>query len=610
MYYFRHKNYFNGFFFSNNILNTSIYSYEIGGTNELELKNNNLTFIMISQRQKKELLKKFGINGNESLYIFMYDTLSNDSRTATSDYDYSLILGNGIKLNISEIEDDFYVSVYVPIRNLELANFNFAEKFSQNEYDIYNIYSDFYNDICTPASINDNDITLKDRKEDIYPINVTLCKENCEYKAVDITNKKIICECNLNLKDDKIDDESPKDNDSNFINYFLDNINFNLFKCYHLFFSIDNLILNLCFYILLIAFTIIIFFLLKFIICGISNLRIIIHNKIPTEIKIKKILINYKRKNNDKYSFLRKKDFKTNTLILNKTNKKSRNRKNRKENDSSEIRIIKKRGKTQIQKSEFRVLKDKKYNNTLIKDKKKENYLKSIYKENIIKEEDIDSYNLSPYTKALREDNRNIFQIIKSFIFKKIELLNLICKSNIFKDIKICQYTLSLLIDFFFNTLLYSDEVVSHKYHNNGKLDFVVTLLISLSSNIIASIIIYCLEFSEKLEKRLDQLLEIKNEYQYLYTFRLFLKYIKLGMTIFIISQLSIILICFYFINIFFIVYNKSQKSLLFNYLTSLIEGFIKSIIIIILIVITRKMGIYYRNKYMYNISIYIDKNF
>ena len=194
--------------------------------------------------------------------------------------------------------------------------------------------------------------------------------------------------------------------------------------------------------------------------------------------------------------------------------------------------------------------------------------------------------------------------------FKKIELLNLICKNDIFKDIKVCQYILSLIIDFFFNTLLYSDEVISHKYHNNGKLDFVVTLLITLSSNIITSIIIYCLQFSEKLERRFEEILEIKKENLYLYAFRTFLKYIKLRMTIFIISQLSIILMCFYFINIFFIVYNKSQKSLLFNYFVSLLEGFIKSIIIIILIVIIRKIGIDFRNKYIYNASIYIDKNF
>ena len=31
----------------------------------------------------------------------------------------------------------------------------------------------FYNDICSPASIKDNDITLQDRKQDIYPYNIS-----------------------------------------------------------------------------------------------------------------------------------------------------------------------------------------------------------------------------------------------------------------------------------------------------------------------------------------------------------------------------------------------------------------------------------------------------
>ena len=31
-----------------------------------------------------------------------------------------------------------------------------------------------------------NDITIEDRKKDIYPNNVTLCKENCKYKGINI----------------------------------------------------------------------------------------------------------------------------------------------------------------------------------------------------------------------------------------------------------------------------------------------------------------------------------------------------------------------------------------------------------------------------------------
>ena len=223
---------------------------------------------------------------------------------------------------------------------------------------------------------------------------------------------------------------------------------------------------------------------------------------------------------------------------------------------------------------------------------------------------DLDSYNLSPYTKALREDKRNIFQIIKSFIFEKIDILNLITSNEVFKEIEICQYILSLLIDFFFNTLLYSDEIISQKYHNNGKLEFIVSLILSLSSNVITAIIIYFLKLSDKLSEIFEDICKIKNEDEYLYTFGKFLKYIKLRISFFVLSEIITISISFYFINIFFILYSKSQKSLLFNYLSSLLEGLIKSIMVIALIVFTRKIGINYKNMYIFNISKYIDKYF
>ena len=136
---------------------------------------------------------------------------------------------------------------------------------------------------------------------------------------------------------------------------------------------------------------------------------------------------------------------------------------------------------------------------------------------NIIKK-DLDLYNLSPYTKVIREDKRNIFQIIKSFTFEKIDLLNIFTSDEVFKEIKICQYILSLLINFFFNALLYSDEVVSNKYHNNGKLDFIVTIVISLISNILTSIILYFLKFSENLEEKYELMGEIKDKKEYLFT--------------------------------------------------------------------------------------------
>ena len=80
-----------------------------------------------------------------------------------------------------------------------LANFDYSIEFNKQGYDIYDKKSNFYNDICSPAYLGQNDITLTDRKKDIFPNNVTLCKDNCEYKSINIEEKRIICECNLNI---------------------------------------------------------------------------------------------------------------------------------------------------------------------------------------------------------------------------------------------------------------------------------------------------------------------------------------------------------------------------------------------------------------------------
>ena len=174
----------------------------------------------------------------------------------------------------------------------------------------------------------------------------------------------------------------------------------------------------------------------------------------------------------------------------------------------------------------------------------------------------------------------------------------------------ICQYILSLLIDFFLNTLLYSDDVISHKYHNNGKLDFIVTLTISLTSNIITSIICYFNDYSEGIEERLEQILEIKREYFYLNAIKHFLKTFKVKLILFFFNQIIIISCCYYYIVIFCIIYSCSQLSLLTNYFTSILEGIITSVIISIIIVITRKIGIIFKNRYIYNTSKYINEHF
>ena len=175
-----------------------------------------------------------------------------------------------------------------------------------------------------------------------------------------------------------------------------------------------------------------------------------------------------------------------------------------------------------------------------------------------------------PFTLAINKDKRNIFEIFASIIIKKIALINLFCGDEKIKILLLNENFLSLVIDSFFNALLYSDEVVSHKYHNNGKLDFIVSLILSLLSNIFSSIVCYFLNYSEIIEERLDQILQMKRAYNYPIILNKFLKRLKLKVLFYIFKEIFIILFCSYYFTIFTIVYSNSKFSLLYNYLYSL----------------------------------------
>ena len=112
------------------------------------------------------------------------------------------------------------------------------------------------------------------------------------------------------------------------------------------------------------------------------------------------------------------------------------------------------------------------------------------------------------------------------------------------------------------------------------------------------------------MEERLEQILEIKIEFSYLFAFNKFIKILKIKVLLYFLIEILIISFSSYYIIIFCIIYYNSQISLLINYLMSIVESLILSIIVSILIAITRKIGIYYLSKNIYNTSKYLDNAF
>ena len=107
-----------------------------------------------------------------------------------------LLYENGTQAIIDDTIDG-KVNISAPITHLESAHYNYAVYFREQGYDIYNKNSSFYNDICISVSYINDDLTIKDRKEEIYPTNMTIVNPNCEYKAVDLEKKRLICQFNI-----------------------------------------------------------------------------------------------------------------------------------------------------------------------------------------------------------------------------------------------------------------------------------------------------------------------------------------------------------------------------------------------------------------------------
>ena len=226
-----------------------------------------------------------------------------------------------------------------------------------------------------------------------------------------------------------------------------------------------------------------------------------------------------------------------------------------------------------------------------------------------ITKKDENNYDDLPFKMALRMDNRKLFYIFRTKIIEKIKILDIFINKEM-KEILLSEYFLYLLIDITMNAMLYSDNIVSHKRHNNGKLDTIVILALSAFANILSSIIGYYLELLIGFEEKIFQIKEIKKEIIFLRVFKIIFREAIVRVIIFFILEIIIIIFCTYYLFIFFTIYHKSQMSLLKNYLISLLENLLLNLLIAIIIVILRKIGINFKKKYIYNTSKYLDKHF
>ena len=672
---------------------------------EIDEINSNYSYVKLGECEYT-LKYHYNLLNDTVLYIIGVESPSKNKKSSVNAYDYGVYLENGTKLNLS-ICDGNSITIYSIITNTSLIKLDEANYFSSYGYDIYNESSDFYTDVCSPASIDGNDVTLTDRKIDFYPSDVSFCNEGCEFQLVNLTSEKIKCSCDA-VYDNNIAEEEEEEEEEftyTYLEYFLSLVNYKIIFCQKLLLIPSNYLENIGFYVGGIITLICIIQMFININFGMRSLnKIIIENEpskakyeekkkerlnkikeyfesqkestnnniIETSKKIndKKMIesknIDYissdappskkkrcatpkdspnrlgtetfnmkkgKNRKNLKVLFESKKDLSKKDIPFIKVNDNLNKRLNflelkskQKNQKNQKIQTPKKEKEKEVYTTEALSLfsksklnkAEKKSNKKVEKIDSKENKksLSQFLNSNpLIDDEDIDKKELNdvPYTKALRIDKRSFCEILLYTVANKIEIINIFFYKNIYVHLSmsISLYLFSFLLDVALNCFLYTDDVVSEKYHNEGSLEMLTSLSLSFASNIISSIITYFLgklgEYSDILDIMTHDICLKRYYYMNIIKFK---KYLKIRLSLFYFFQFIMCIIMTYYITIFCVIYNKSQISIMINYIYGVLESLGISIGITLVIAILRYLSI--KNKWIniYRTSQYIYNKF
>ena len=627
---------------------TIIYDYPLNISQETLIeKNPNLTYIDLGNCKYK-LIEAYNLDNKTELFVLGIDSPNININSSINVFNYEIYLKNGTQLKDLTPCNETKISTSSKINNLEVIKFEKAKEFSNIGYDIYDKSNIFYTDNCAPANDNGNDITLEDRETYYYP-GGKICNEGCEYASIDFDTQRFICQCNVTTnqisenKSNKTSLDKMEEDDESYFEYFLSLINYKIIKCYSLINNFENFYYNGGLYVGSIIFFIDFILIFVFCIKSISSIKIQLFKNMPTRekliqiakenIKNKNKIININnppKKNKSVKNFIYFNNYKTrkrteNELLQN-------NNENKKNKNTNYNKTQKRFGKNLIKFGNHNNKSDKTITNLdskiTLKNISKINKNKFLENNDIefnteltfshlidINDEEIDKreFNEIPYQQALRIDNRNFFEILFSVLINKIPILNLLfCRSPYsYFSLSLSIYLFELLLEVSMNCFLYSDDVVSEKYHNNGSLSWFTSFSLSIISNIISSIITSIIsnltDYSEIFESIIKY---VKIKRKYFENIIRFLKYIKIRLTIFYIIEIIFIIVMTYYLFIFSTVYHHSQISIIINYIIGVFTSLAFSVGITLIISILRVISIKYHSSNLYNTSKYLYRKF
>ena len=604
------------------------------------------------------LIKEYNLDPNSDLLIVEVQTSNEIKNYSVKNFNYEIYTREGKKLNNLSFCENTNIEISTSIKKSDLLNYKEAIQLSKQGYDIYNLSSDFYTDICLSASINDSDLTLSLRQQVIYPGNNSLCMEGCEYNGIDLETNRVNCTCNPTLETNSENKESDEniyeEVEQNFFIYIIDMINYQIFPCYKLIVDKNSYINNFGFYIGAFLLFLIIINMLIYIIIGGKIIRHKFYSKRPKINKIKEEIQKPKKNNvnindeminhystkslNIKFSKRKqKKPKKVSPRSINdlpipeistknsNPNKKVKRKKVSKKNilkkNLSNMQLsslFKKSNNIEVSSGKMKLAisdipNNNKYNNnnkiqsTIDKNSEGINNKKSEEKDTNC------DYNELSYFEALEKDKRNYLDIFFYAFKLKLKTIQIFCFRDEFSHLSLSLsfYVFELLLDITINSLLFSDDVISQKYFNNGDLLFITTNILSISSNIISYFILWMTEKLINQNLVLDNITkEIKDPNEYIIIYEILIKCFKLKLSIFYFCLLFIGFLCTYYLFLFCAIFKKIQINLFENYIIGSLWSLAFTVAICLIVTITRKIALKCKIKKIFIWSKFFDDKF
>ena len=237
--------------FKDNIIDTFNYSFITEDQNVI-YEEKNVVYEITSTKCKNHyktttidlgecefyLKNYYGINFNESLYIFKVDAFVDGKIGSKVEYEVYYPFDSSYlkQLDLSICEG---LKIYI----------GYPLNISEEELELYNSKSPFYNDICyTYTNSKGADVTLYDRQNEYFNNNKSICEENCGFSGYDKVKGRLICSCEVKYSISMISEIKVEKNKLyNFLN--LKQIaNSKVMKCIKLLFSIKGVKTNIGFY--------------------------------------------------------------------------------------------------------------------------------------------------------------------------------------------------------------------------------------------------------------------------------------------------------------------------------------------------------------------------